>query len=219
MAAGPTPKVRPAKPQHGLVRRYIRSSVVIVLTVCYGVGFMTVHLVKIVWPRSEHVGRPDAVVVFAGGEQQVREATAVNLIVDDLGATGHKPVLVLSLGGEETVGNREVDAVCERASNRILPPSADVEVMCIVPDPPNTSGEAAAFAALAEREGWSRLVGVSSQYHVERVGLWLDRCSSARVSVAPARVQPRLGAVIHELGGIIYATAVDRTCPALGGLS
>jgi len=218
MAAGHPLVEWPATMPHGLVRRRTVVTLALVVVLAHLIGFTVVQLVRIVWPRTEQISSADAVVVFAGGEHESRETRAVSLIVDELAGPGPRPVLVLSLGSADTVRHSGIDAICERASRRILPAPLDVEVMCIVPDPANTSGEAAAFGALAERHGWDRLVGVSSQYHVERVAMWLERCSTANVKVASAEARPSVRAVIHELGGIVYATTMARSCPDSDGV-
>ena len=58
---------------------------------------------------------------------------------------------------------------------------AGLRLYCLSPDPATTRGEARQFAELAEREGWQSLVLVTSNYHVRRAGLLLDRCYGGQV--------------------------------------
>jgi uncharacterized SAM-binding protein YcdF (DUF218 family) len=62
-----------------------------------------------------------------------------------------------------------------------VPGAAGLRLICLTPRPAATRGEARAFADLAEREGWSSLVLVTSTYHVRRASLLLDRCYQGRL--------------------------------------
>jgi uncharacterized SAM-binding protein YcdF (DUF218 family) len=80
-------------------------------------------------------------------------------------------VLVISDGG--LPGSRNARVCRERP--------VGLRLICLTPRPATTRGEARAFADLAEREGWSSLVLVTSTYHVRRAGLLLDRCHQGPV--------------------------------------
>ena len=116
-----------------------------------------------VFPPTDKPGRADAVVVFAGADGE-RQEEGLRLVRD-----GVAPVLVISDGG--LPGSRNARVCRERP--------AGLRLVCLTPSPATTRGEARAFADLAEREGWSSLVLVTSTYHVRRASLLLGRCYQA----------------------------------------
>jgi uncharacterized SAM-binding protein YcdF (DUF218 family) len=116
-------------------------------------------------PPTDEPGRADAVVVFAGGDGE-RQEEGLRLVRE-----GVAPALVISDGG--LPGSRNARVCRERP--------AGLRLYCLSPDPATTRGEARQFAELAEREGWESLVLVTSNYHVRRAGLLLDRCYGGQV--------------------------------------
>ena len=125
-----------------------------------------------VWPASAVVSQAHAVVLFAGGRGE-RLERALGLM-----DTGVAPVLVISNG--MTPEWDDANRLCKRPPERY-------EVRCPTPDPDTTKGEAVMTARLAEREGWDRLVLVTSTYHARRAGMLLGRCHEGSVSVVAAR--------------------------------
>ena len=111
-------------------------------------------------------GQADAVVVFAGEERRFA-------LGRDLVEAGQAPVLVLSAARLPAL----VAGWCDEQP-------VDFEVVCVVPDPTSTSGEASAFAALASERGWGSLLGVTGDYHAQRAGLLLSRCFDGELSWA-----------------------------------
>lgn len=103
----------------------------------------------------------DAVVVLGGGQGE-RIATAHALLRR---LPVPPPDLLLSVPHEApllTCGD--------------VPGLSQVTVRCLVPEPMTTSGEAASIVAKAAEEGWSRLVVVTSDYHVTRARILVSRC-------------------------------------------
>ena len=153
-----------------------------------------------VWPSQDAVRAVDAVVLFAGGRGE-RLALAERLLADGLSSN-----LVLPNGNapEWPAGNR---ACREQRAYR---------VHCLAPDPDTTQGEARAIAQLAEREGWRRVLVVTSTYQLSRAGLLLDRCYDGEVLTTAARPKLSLPAwgrrVAHEALAWTRAVALRRSC-------
>jgi len=62
----------------------------------------------------------------------------------------------------------------------------DPHVVCVVPDPSSTYGEAMALDRLARDNGWEAVTVITSQAHVARSRWQLDACAEVRtVVVAP----------------------------------
>lgn len=153
-----------------------------------------------VWPATDAVDRPDAVVLFVGGRGE-RLETAVDLMEE------HRVEnLVIPNGTVPTWPD----------ANRLCAGPTPWRVLCPTPRPDTTRGEARAIAALAEREGWTRLAMVTSDYHVSRARLLLSRCFDGHLAVvsADSRLDPldRSVRIAHEWFGLARAGLVDRSC-------
>lgn len=103
-------------------------------------------------------GPADAVVVFAGEDRRFE-------LGRQLAEEGLAPVLVLSAG-----------RLPEVAAGWCDEPPVEVEVVCLVPDPSSTAGEAAAFAGLAAERDWGSVIAVTGDYHAQRASMLLSRC-------------------------------------------
>jgi len=144
-------------------RGLLRLLVVLVLVVAVVLVGLTYRL--FVFPSTDKPGRADAVVVFAGGDGE-RQQEGVRLVRE-----GVAPALVISDGGEPDAPRARL---CRERP-------AGLRLYCLTPDPATTRDEARRFAELADREGWRSLVLVTSNYHVLRAGLLLERCYDGRV--------------------------------------
>ena len=153
-----------------------------------------------VWPSTDPPEPVDAVVLFAGGRGE-RLAVAERLM-----AEGLAPNLVVPNGTapEWPAGNR--------ACSDTLP----YEVYCPRPDPDTTQGEARVIASLARKEGWKRVIVVTSSYQLSRARLLLGRCMDGEVLAV--RAQPELSAwawvqrIGHEWLAWTHAMTTERRC-------
>ena len=104
--------------------------------------------------------RADAVVVLAGSESRLPVAL-------ELMERGIAPVLVVSdPEGRDDEARR---TLCARGSDRF-------ELVCALPDPYSTRGEARLVARLAAERGWDTVVVVTSRFHLFRARRLLERC-------------------------------------------
>jgi uncharacterized SAM-binding protein YcdF (DUF218 family) len=167
----------------------VLSAVVAVLLV---VVLVVVNLELFVWPSTGTVRHADAVVVFAGGDGE-RLERGLTLVRD-----GVAPTLVASTGPD-----------------RLCNAHLSFQVICFLPHPNDTRGEAETFARLAAEHDWKRIVLVTSTYHVTRARLLLGRCFHGSVEVSAAT--PHKGllgwlvAITHEWGGLAESL-VQRSC-------
>ena len=136
------------------------------LVAAVGLLLLVVSLPLFVLPSVDEpedvVAAPvDAVVVLGGGDGE-RLGAATNLLRR---LPAPAPTLLLSVPyAAPLLTCGDVEGV------------PDVEVRCLVPDPLTTSGEAATVTTIAAAEGWSRLVVVTSDFHVTRTRLLFRRC-------------------------------------------
>jgi uncharacterized SAM-binding protein YcdF (DUF218 family) len=150
-----------------------------------------------VWPPTNHVEQADAVFVLGGGSGE-RLSTARDLMAREVA-----PVLVVSAGRE--LEPDEAGGLCSEPQH--------FEVVCIVPKPDDTRGEARAFARLARERQWDDVVLVTSTYHVTRAQMLIERCLDGRLEVVAAR-PPRVtwaAMIAHEWLGTVQAV-VRRSC-------
>jgi uncharacterized SAM-binding protein YcdF (DUF218 family) len=139
----------------------------------------------------------DAVVLFAGAAERLD--TAVELM-----ERGAAPNLVLPNGN--TIDDAE--DLCEG--------SAPYQVFCPASDEITTKGEAVAIGRLAEEQGWSRLIAVTSVYHVHRATFLLGRCFDGPVdAVTPSQdldTEEWVGKIPHEWAGFLAALVLPPAC-------
>lgn len=156
-------------------------------------AFLATSAKLFAFPEEQVPARADAVLVLAGqwelrlplGQRLVREGVA--------------PVLALS---EDSDGDWP-RALCRRRN-----------VTCFQADPYSTYGEAQAFANVARRHGWRSVVVVTSDYHLTRARLLVDRCHDGAVFAAGA--EEAFGDWLHgaawEWPKLLHALTLKRGC-------
>lgn len=178
-----------------------RSTLKIWVLGLVGLGVLVVALTFFwfVSPASESadtVGPADAVVVFVGGGDRLDTA-------EELVERGAAPAIVIPNGE-----NGEVRSdLCD--SDRI-------EAYCPDSETIDTKGEAQVIAAVADEQGWSSLIAVTSPYHVHRATYQLGQCFDGSITAVAARTDidrdDWLEKVVHEWLGTIAAMTIDRAC-------
>ena len=135
------------------------------LAVCAAVGLIWGFLSasdKVANPTTSMPDDADALVVFFGGEDRAPAAA-------ELMTAGIADTLVINHGLKD---GRLAEALSPLCDDLTL----DYEVVCIVAEPSNTIGEARAFAELAADRGWTTLIAFTSDFHLARAQLHLERC-------------------------------------------
>jgi uncharacterized SAM-binding protein YcdF (DUF218 family) len=179
-----------------VIRRLLLAAGVLVA------AWLVACLVLFVWPPAE-TGAPakaDAVVVLSGSSTRLPPALA-------LIRRRVAPVLVLS-SVQETPRWKEARRLC-RAGRY-----AAARVVCFEAHPFSTRGEARGVARLAREHRWTRVVVVSSTFHLTRVQLLFRRCYSGRLWLVGApttwwREPLEWGS---ETGKLAVQLTVERGC-------
>jgi len=123
------------------------------------------------WPLVE-TGPPahaDAVIVLSGGLNG-RLDPAIALV-----RRGIAPVLAVS-GAFLDPRWKKAHRLCDGAYG-----PTRFRVLCFEPAPYSTRGEARTVARLARQHGWSRIVVVTSTYHLTRARMLFRRCYHGRL--------------------------------------
>lgn len=121
----------------------------------------------------------DAIIVL-GGEHDGREDYALQLA-----AEGWAPTVVMSNPYPPPDG--VMTRVCRDRDSEAGP----IEVLCPVPDPLTTRGEALMMRGLADERGWNKIIVVSWRYHLPRAQFIFRQCFSADANSTVMRAVPQ----------------------------
>src|SRR5438093_1486607 len=143
----------------------------------------------------------DAVVVLSGA-RNLRLDPALQLV-----ERGVAPVLAIS-GAARDPRWRKARQLCAVGH------AGRVRVVCFMPVPFSTRGEARAIGQLARARGWNRVVVVTSTFHVTRTRLLFHRCYAGRLWVVGAAAPwwrlPEEWA--SESGKLLVQLTAERGC-------
>jgi uncharacterized SAM-binding protein YcdF (DUF218 family) len=128
---------------------------------------------------NDPLAKADAIVVL-GGEHDGREDYAIGLAKDGWAST-----VVLSNP------YLQPDPVMERVCRNVQGKRSPVEVMCPVPSPLTTRGEATMMRKLAHDRSWTKIIVVTWQYHLPRARLVFRQCFSDQPGATVMRAVPR----------------------------
>jgi uncharacterized SAM-binding protein YcdF (DUF218 family) len=144
---------------------WISGAVIAALALIWLVGgyFVVVH------PKLNHPTRADAVVVLGPPRVDGRFAKGVSLV-----KAGLAPNLVVSVGALDTKARHA--QTCDGTIS-------GVTIYCFIPDPATTRGEAEELRRLARQHGWTKLIVVTSTYHISRARFVFDRCFSTQIEM------------------------------------
>jgi hypothetical protein len=129
-------------------------------------------------PSVGSTTRADAVLVLGPPNSDGRIGTALDLISNGMASN-----LVVS-SPTDIIG--QVQQVCNGAW--VVP----AKVYCFQPKPSTTQGEARELRALAARHHWTKVIVVTSRYHIARAELLLKRCYSGSLEMVEASSGPSL---------------------------
>jgi hypothetical protein len=158
------------------------------------IGVATARL--FVWPPQGMPGRVDAIVMLNGKGDRLH--TALRL------AFAHQASTVVIARGSAYWGHGSVCA----------PPIPGVRVICFVPHPETTRGEAEFAGVLARRYHWRSIVLVATTPQNTRARLRVGRCFRGQVYVvdAPLRALDWPFAIAYEWGATAKAAIFQRSC-------
>lgn len=158
--------------------------------------------------RADQLKRVDAIVVLSG-DHDGREAYGLQLAEQ-----GYAGTVLISRS------NNSNDAVYTRACQK----RADINVICRVPTPLTTRGEAIMSRELAEQYGWKSILVVSWRYHLPRARKIFDQCFTSPSRSAVFRDVPRQYAFsvaqwqytyLYQYGGWVKADILGCDRPGL----
>jgi uncharacterized SAM-binding protein YcdF (DUF218 family) len=146
-------------------RRPVLRRLLAALVILVGLWLVAVA-VLFVWPQAD-TGPPahaDAVVVLSGGGNW-RLDPALKLV-----ERGVAPILAISSPFRDQRWTK-AHRLCRGQDGRL-----PFKVVCFQAVPYSTRGEAETVARLAQHDGWTRIVVVTSEYHVTRARMLFRRC-------------------------------------------
>lgn len=150
-----------------------------------------------VFPPEDHPRRADVVVVLSGSHDRLPEGL-------ELMRRGVAPVLVISDGAVPGWP----------AANRLCRGGVSFRVVCFHANPYSTRGEARFVAGLMRRRGWTRVVVVTSRYHVLRARMDFRRCVDGDVDGvgASTSLAKWVAGAALEWPKLGYALTLGRGC-------
>jgi uncharacterized SAM-binding protein YcdF (DUF218 family) len=148
-----------------------------------------------------HGGRPfhaNAVVVLEGSK--ARLPVGLKLVRE-----GYAPLLVISEGDRKTLEA----SLC--APHQVV---VHAHVLCFHADPLSTRGEAEFIGRLAAKRGFSRIDVVTSQFHIFRATIVIQRCyhGALRMVGAPQPFWKLPWYAVTETAKLAYQLVVARSC-------
>jgi uncharacterized SAM-binding protein YcdF (DUF218 family) len=171
-----------------------RRNILIALTALVAL-FLVLTAILFVWPSTNAPRRSDAIVVLGGSGPRIQKGLA-------LARAGYAPYLVIS--------------VSDRADHPQCPtPPPKVSIICFIPHPLTTQGEARAVARLARTHNWRQIILVPGIPQTTRARIRFDRCYHGTLLFDPASpggLGEWIHNVIYEWGALIKALALQRGC-------
>jgi uncharacterized SAM-binding protein YcdF (DUF218 family) len=177
-----------------LIRWAIRLMLVVVLFF----AFVAATFYLFVFPHMDRVTHADAVVVLSGGRSD-RLPKGLKLVQDGVAST-----LVISDG--RAPGYPQANKLCKGGQ--------PFKVVCFVPDPYSTRGEAETVERLARKHGWHSLVVVTSRYHVFRARVLFKRCFKGPLAVTGSTpsLKNMVNGALQEWPKLVYEETLVRSC-------
>ena len=165
---------------------------VLVLVLAWIAGCLALFVVD----HGDPPARADAIFVLSGSP--TRLPVGLRLVRER-----YAPLLVVSRAPRPT-----------QLEQRVCAHRAGVHVLCVRADPYSTVGEAELLARLARAHGWRSVDVVTSEYHVVRARILLQRCYSGRLRVVGAPDQWWLLPLDATLESVklVYHELVHRGC-------
>lgn len=155
--------------RHRTLRRALIVGVVTALLL--GSAFWVVGYFLFYRSHEDTLRRADAIVVL-GGEHDGREQYGI-----DLARRGYAPVVLLSDPYNRFEG-KVPDPVMDRAC---AASTAAVQVICFVPEPGTTVGEAMFATRMAREHRWHSMIVISWRFHLVRARMIFDQCGADSV--------------------------------------
>jgi uncharacterized SAM-binding protein YcdF (DUF218 family) len=186
------------RPGRGNSRRWLRRVLVgcLLLLLVWLIGgyFVIVH------PVTDRPTRVDAILVLGPPDVDGRVIEALAL------AQQHDATnLVISVTSDAQY----------HAKHACTEGITGLHVTCFQPHPRTTQGEAEEIGRLARAHGWTKIIVVTSTYHVSRARVIVDRCMPGQVFMVAAPGHPSLGQwayqYLYQTGAFVKAM-LNRHC-------
>ncbi|ETD30520.1 YdcF family protein [Williamsia sp. D3] len=118
--------------------------------------------------HMDRLSAADAIVVL-GGEHDGREKYGLQLATQ-----GYADIVLLS--NPYQAGDGLMKQACSSSTRQ-------VKVVCFLPNPGTTRGEAIFTQQMAERFGWGHVIVVTWRYHLQRTRYIFSQCFGGRATV------------------------------------
>jgi hypothetical protein len=172
-----------------------RSRIVTVAVVVLVLAFCALTLRLFVFPDLNTPARSDAIVVLGGTVGAGHEGIV-------LAKRGYAPTIAFSVTPTLPCGHSIAHLPTER-------------VLCFVPHPVTTQGEARWIEHMATLGHWHQIIVVMHTTQATRARLRIGRCYPGRVlevGVAPSSLWDWMYGIIYEWGALVKALFLQPSC-------
>ena len=172
-----------------------RSRIVAIVVVVLVVAFCALTLRFFVFPDLNTLARSDAIVVLGGTAGAGDEGIT-------LAKHGYAPTIAFSVTPTLPCGHSVAHLPTER-------------VLCFVPHPDTTQGEARWIAHMATLGHWHQIIVVMHTTQATRARLRIGRCYPGRVlevGVTPSDLWDWVHGIIYEWGAVVKALVLQPSC-------
>ena len=159
-------------------------------------AFCALSLRLFVFPDLNAPARSDAIAVLGGSPGAGHEGIV-------LAQEGYAPTIAFSVDYPAFLCGH---SVAHLATERVL---------CFVPHPLTTQGEARAIAHMAVEYHWHQIIVVMRTTQATRARLRIGRCYSGRVlevGVTPSNLSDWMHGIIYEWGALTKALVLQPSC-------
>ena len=172
--------------------RRVAAALIIMLA-----GFWVASGRLFIWPAQGMPARVDAIVVLGGPGDRLGKGL-------ELAHQGRAPVLVVSRGLPD---DQILARVCGQHGQAF-------RLICFLPEPGTTRGEAESIGRLARQHRWRSVVLVTTPDQDTRARIWFGRCFAGNVYVVttplPASEWPY--EIAYQWAATFRAVVLQRSC-------
>jgi uncharacterized SAM-binding protein YcdF (DUF218 family) len=177
-------------------RRSRLRKVAVVLAIVLA-GFCVASGRLFIWPAQGMPARVDAIVVLGGPGDRLGQGL-------ELANQGRAPVLVVSRG---LPNDQILDRVCGQHDRAF-------RLICFLPQPGTTQGEAEFVGRLAKQEHWQSVALVTTPDQDTRARIRFGRCYSGNLYVVttPLAISKWPYEIAYQWTAMFRATVLQRSC-------
>ena len=186
--------------RRGPLRRHPWRVVTAIILVLFLVWIIGGYFV-VVRPATDQPAKVDAILVLGPPDIDGRMPLGVQLAEE-----GYASTVVVSVESEEQF---QVKHECH--SDSTTP-----RIICFIANPHTTQGEARELRELTAQYGWTKVMVITSSYHISRARMIVQRCFKGEVLMIEAKAHHGVSEIayqyLYQTGAYLKAFTLTRGC-------